>query len=204
MPDSLVIIALFFLLLSGAFLRVVLKGIKKRKIMGTAMNLTLTLLMFSLALLCGTVSIATQGYRALTHEELAAEIDIATTGHQRFTARFHFPDKSESTFDLAGDEIYVDAHILKWKPIVNIFGIHTVYELNRVAGRYSRLEDERTMPRTVFTLSKNKPLDMFDLRHKYIFLAPLLDAEYGSATFIQVHNTPKIKVLVSTTGLLIR
>ena len=35
-------------------------------------------------------------------------------------------------------------------------------------------------------------------------LAPLLDAEYGSATFITVDGPCTLHVLVSTTGLLIR
>ena len=150
------------------------------------------------------MSIATQGYRALTHEELAATVDIKTTGHQRFTVRFRFPDNSESEFELAGDELYVDAHILKWKPFANIIGSHTAYELDRVAGRYSSLEDEKTESRTVYELSRKKPIDLFDLRRRYTFLAPFFDADYGSATFISVSKASKVKVLVSTTGLLIR
>lgn len=204
MPDLLVIIAVLFALLSVAFFIACTIALKKRKIIGTVMNFTVTLLMLSLSLLCGTISIATQGYRALTHEELAAIVEIKTTGHQRFKTRFRFPDNSESEFELAGDELYVDAHILKWKPFANIFGLKTVYELNRVAGRYSSLENERTKPRTVFALSRDKPIDMFDLIRKYKFLAPFLDAEYGSATFISVSKAAKIKVMVSTTGLLIR
>jgi hypothetical protein len=109
-----------------------------------------------------------------------------------------------SEFELDGDELYVDAHILKWKSIANLFGLHTVYELDRVAGRYSQIEEETSKNRTVYSLSKEKMINIFDLRVEYELLSFLLDAEYGSATFINVRKSSKFKIMVSTTGLLIR
>lgn len=200
----LLIISGIFALLCIVFFFACVRAFKKRRIIKTARNFIVALLFLSVSLLCGTLSVATQGYRALTHEELAATVDITVIGHHRFRARFRFPDDREAEFELGGDELYVDAHILKWKPLANIFGLHTFYELDRVAGRYSSLEFERTKPRSVFELSRKKPIDLFDLRRRYAFLAPFLDAEYGSATFISVHKAAKVKVLVSTTGLLIR
>jgi hypothetical protein len=154
--------------------------------------------------LFATISIATQGYRALTREDLAATVKIEPAGPGRFNARFQFPDGREAVFNLAGDELYVDAHILKWKSIANYFGLHTSYELDRVAGRYLKLEDEQTKPRTVFALSRKKPINMFSLRQRYALLSPLLDAEYGSGTFIEVQQAIELEIRVSTTGLLIR
>jgi len=57
---------------------------------------------------------------------------------------------------------------------------------------------------TVYSLAKDRPLDMFDLRRRFAILNTLLDAEYGSATFINTNSTEKFRVMVSTTGLLIR
>ena len=105
---------------------------------------------------------------------------------------------------MRGDEIYVDAHVLKWKPIANLIGLHTAYELDRVAGRYAALERERSEPHTVHSLSEGKPVDLFDLRTRYSLLRPLLDVEYGSATFAPADQPMEYEVRVSTTGLLIR
>jgi hypothetical protein len=167
-------------------------------------SLLLALLMLSLAALSGTISVATQGYRALTREEVAAVVKTEPIGPSRFKAGFHFPDGREAEFSIAGDQIYVDAHILKWKPIANLLGLHTSYELDRVAGRYAKLEDEQTKTRTVFSLSQRKRMDMFNLRQRYGLFGLLLDAEYGSATFIEANKTALFEVRVSTTGLLIR
>ncbi len=153
--------------------------------------------------LLALAALASVGYRALTHEVVAATIEIEPLGPQRFRARVRLPDGPARDYELAGDEIYVDARILKWRPIANLVGLHTAYELDRVAGRYAGVEEERTRPRTDFALGEPKPLDPFALRRRYALLAPLLDVEYGSASFVPA-AAHRIEVRVSTTGLLIR
>lgn len=202
--DPMVIVAIVFAVLGLAFLLATIVALKKKRLLGTTTNLLLALLMISLSALSGTISIATLGYHSLTREELAATVKVEPTGAQEFTARFSMPDGSEMVFLLAGDQLYVDAHILKWKPITNILGLHTSYELDRVAGRYTMLKDEKTKARTVYSLSRDKPLNMFDLRRRFAVLGHLLDAEYGSATFINSNKTEEFNIMVSTSGLLIR
>ncbi len=162
------------------------------------------LLLMAVGALAATISIGTYGYTALTREDIAATLLVQPTGPQKFSATVRYPDLREVKFELEGDEVYVDARILKWKPIANTLGLHTAYELDRIAGRYRSIDQERTAPRTVFSLSRDKPLDLFDLRRRYIFLAPLLDAEYGSATYVAVSRPAELELRVSTTGLLMR
>ena len=204
LSNPLILLAMLFALLGLIFLIITIGRIRKWKLFSSFTNFVTAFLMLSLSALFGTISIAIQGYHALTREELAAIVKVEPTGEQRFSARFTMPDGSEKIFSLAGDQLYVDAHILKWKPLANIFGLHTSYELDRVAGRYSLLNDETTKVRTVYSLSKEKPLNMFDLRQRFAMLNPLLDAEYGSATFINSNSPEEFRLMVSTTGLLIR
>jgi hypothetical protein len=162
------------------------------------------LLLLSLAGLAGAIVLGVQGYRALTREDLAARVSVRPTGPQSFAATVRYPDGRQAGYALAGDEIYVDARILKWKPIANALGLHTSYELDRVAGRYRDVEQERSAKRTVYLLGEEKPVDLFGLRRRYAFLAPLLDAEYGSATFVPVTEPAELELRVSTTGLVMR
>jgi hypothetical protein len=162
------------------------------------------LVLLSIGGLAGAIAIGTQGYLALTREDVAARLFVEPRGPQRFVAMVRFPDGREAAFELAGDEIYVDAHIIKWKPLANILGLHTAYELDRVGGRYNAIEEERSAVRTVYSLAQDKPVDLFGLRRRYAFLSVLLDAEYGSATFIPVTGSAELELRVSTTGLLIR
>jgi hypothetical protein len=209
MPTDLLQSPLFFaaVILGAIGGLLVLGGVMalmRWKLVSFAMRTLVGLLLISLGTLSGTVAIGIQGYRALTREDVAARIVVQPAGAQRFVATFSFPDGRKEKFELSGDEIYVDAHILKWNPHANLIGLHTAYELDRVAGRYHSVKEEREAPRTVHSLGRDRPVDLYALRRRYTFLAPLLDAEYGSATFIPVTTPAELELRVSTTGLLLR
>ncbi|HPD56492.1 MAG TPA: hypothetical protein P5294_04575 [Smithellaceae bacterium] len=204
MPNLVFILMIAGGVLSLIFFIFTFVAVKNRKIIGSTVSLLAALLFLALAALAGTITVATKGYVALTHEETAATVTTTPMGGKVFLANFEFPDGRKASFRLAGDAIYVDAHILKWKPLVNILGLHTTYELDRVAGRYMDIEEEVKNTRTVFLLAEKKPVNMFDLRTRFAFLEPFLDAEYGSAVFVELKKPAKFEVKVSTTGLLIR
>jgi hypothetical protein len=200
---------LYYLALGLGAVSLVLLGfgihfLRRRRWMGTVGSTGTGLLLLSLAALAATLGASTQGYRALTLEEVAATITTVPTGPAAFQAYVEFPDGREVTLAVAGDQLLVDAHILKWHPVANILGLHTQYELDRLTGRYEDIVDERTAPRTVHSLKTDKPADLFHLVRQYTLLALLVDAEYGSATYIRVDRPARFEVRVSTTGLLIR
>jgi hypothetical protein len=199
-----VLAAALFGALGGILLIAGLAALRRARPLRFALRTLLGLLLLSIGALAGAIGIGMSGYRALTREEVAARIVVRPVGPRRFAATFLVSDRPDMTYELAGDEIYVDAHILKWKPMANVLGLHTAYELDRVAGRFNDIARERSEDRTVYSLAEDKPVDLFGLRRRYAFLAPLLDAEYGSGTFVPVTRPAQFEVRVSTTGLLIR
>jgi len=202
---SLLLLALIgFFILALLLLRSALGAWRGRQRLGAGVAGLAGALCLALAALCGTISVGIRGYRALTQEVLAATIETEPLANQHFRATVTLADGSLHMFDLAGDAVYVDAHILKWRPIVNLLGLHTAYELDRIAGRYRALGDEQTQERTVYSIARAKPIDAFDLARRYWLLRPLVDAEYGSATFINATEPATYEVRVSTTGLLVR
>jgi hypothetical protein len=114
------------------------------------------------------------------------------------------PSGSEQVFSLAGDQLSVDAHILKWSPLVNLFGLRTSYELTRVSGRYTTPDDEKAKFHTAYPLSYEKPLNMFQLRQRIPIFYLLLEAEQTSATFSNTNSPEELRLMVSPAGLLIR
>lgn len=195
---------------AGAFTALVLllvftHAVRKRRAVSSLLAGLASLAAGLFAALALAVLVGTRGYRALTHEEIAARVWTVPDTGQAFAAHVQLPDSSVRTFRLTGDELYIDARILKWKPLVNVLGLHTDYELDRVGGRYLDLEEERSMPRAVYSLARPKPFDLFDLRRAFPVLAPLVDAEYGSATFVTTPDEVTLwELRVSTSGLLIR
>lgn len=161
-------------------------------------------LFLALGALAGTLGVSTHGYRALTQEELALTVTTVPTGARTFQAFLEFPDGRDTTLHVLGDQLLVDAHILKWQYFANVLGYSTQYELDRLTGRYVDIENERALPRTVHSLKTDKPVDLFELVARYAWLRFLVDTEYGSATYVDVDAPARFQVRVSTTGLLIR
>jgi hypothetical protein len=176
----------------------------RREPVGFTVRMLIGLAVGALGLSAAMIALGVQGYAALTRETLAATIAVAPSGPQRFDARVKFTDGREAAFVIAGDELYIDAHILKWKPLANVLGLHTAYELDRIAGRYRSAEQEQKGLRTVYPLGASQLVDLFALRSRYAWLSPFVDAEYGSASFVPVTQPADLDVKVSTTGLLIR
>jgi len=186
-----------------AFVAALVALLRLRPLRFVARTLIAALLLCAGAL-CLAVSFGMQGYRALVDEQSAGKLIVKKTAPQRFNARFVFPDGREATYEIAGDEVQVDAHILKWKPIANLIGLRTVYELDRIGGRFRAIEQERATPRSVHALAPSRPVDLFDLRQRYVVLAPLLDAEYGSASYVPVDGDVELQVRVAPSGLVLR
>lgn len=183
-----------------------LVALRRRRPFRFALRTLFGLLLLVTGALLAVIGAGLHGYRALTREEVAARVSVRPLGEpQRFSATFHVTGRADAIhYELAGDALYVDAHVLKWKPAVNMLGLHTAYELDRVAGRYDDIERERTANRTVYSLTPERSVDLFGLRQRYAFLSPLLDAEYGSGTFVRITEPTELEVRVSTSGLLIR
>jgi hypothetical protein len=194
---------LCLLALSVLVLRAGSRALSDRRWTGGAVRGLLGLLLLSSAGLAGAVAVGLRGYRALTLEVLAATVTTEPVGSQRFRATIVFPDRRIAMYELAGDAFYVDAHILKWHPILNLLGLHTAFELDRVAGRYNDVAEERAHPHTVFSLSRSSPVNLFLIARRGL-LGPLVDAQYGSAAFIAANRPATYEVRVSTTGLLMR
>ncbi len=174
MPSLLLVIALVCFVASAVFLAAGLAILRRGRWLSGATTGLLGSLFLAAGALAAIVTIGVQGYRALTLETVA------------------------------GDAFYIDAHILKWHSLANLLGVPTAYELDRVAGRYNDVAQERSRPRTVYSLAHPKPIDMFDVARRFSLLAPLVDAQYGSATFVAAGRPAQFEVRVSTTGLLIR
>lgn len=148
-------------------------------------------------------SLGIQGMQALTKEETAARIKVVPSGLQRYDATVTFADGRVETYDLAGDDIYIDGHIVKWTPLANRLGLHTSYRLDRISGRYRTLEQENTARRTVYAIGTPALIDLVALGRR-LPLADFFDAEYGSASYVPVAQPGELELMVSTTGLLLR
>jgi hypothetical protein len=180
------------------------RALRRGALLGFVLRILLGVVFVTMSAGLAVLGSAMRGYTNLTQETRAARVLTRQLGEQHYSAIFTFPDGSEQAFELLGDQLYVDGYVLKWHPIANVMGFRTVYELDRVEGRYRSLDDTQTQPRTAYSLAPERPVDLFDLTERIAALEFLYDTEYGSATFVPMEDGAMYDVMVSTTGFLVR
>ncbi len=173
------------------------------RVFGFAVQAILSVLLILGGAGLAVIALGTQGMQALTQEQSAARIQVVPTGVQRYDATVTFADGRVETYDLAGDDIYIDAHVVKWTPLANMLGLQTSYRLDRISGRYRTIEQESMARRTIYAIGTPVLIDLVALG-KRLPLANLFDAEYGSATYVPVAGPAELDLMVSTSGLLLR
>ena len=161
----------------------------------------------TLALIAGAavlVAANLRTYQRLSAEHPAGELQLARIGDHQFNGVFTFPSGERADFALRGDEWQIDARVLKWQAFTNLLGFDAAYRLDRISGRYTSIEEERTLPRTVYALNPPDRVDLWALVHRYNSWLPGIDALYGSATYVPMADGALYEVKVSQSGLVAR
>jgi hypothetical protein len=143
-------------------------------------------------------------YQRLTSETPAGELDLSRVAPHQYDAVITYPNGSVTVFFLRGDEWQVDARILKWMGTVDLLGFDTAFRLDRISGRYTKIEDEQGQPRTVYELRPPDAVDLWDLARRYHRWLPWVDALYGSATFLPMADKASYEISASQSGLIAR
>jgi hypothetical protein len=150
------------------------------------------------------LSLDLRTYQRLTSEAPAGELDLSRVAPHQYDAVLTDPKGSVAVFFLRGDEWQVDARILKWQAAADLIGFDTAFRLDRISGRYTKIEDERGQPRTVYQLRPPDAFDLWDLARRYHRWLPWVDALYGSATFLPMADKASYEISASQTGLIAR
>ena len=87
-------------------------------------------------------------------------------------------------------------------PPATMLGFDPVYQLERLSGRYTSLDSERTEPRSVHGLAEERPLDLWSLARNFPKLLPGVDAYYGTATYLPMADGARFKVTLSRDALI--
>ena len=144
------------------------------------------------------------GYERLTAEQLVGSIQFDRSGPDEFTARLMLEGRLDRLLQLRGDEWQLDARIITWTPPATILGLEPVYQLERLSGRYSSIERERSEPRTVHALAEERPLDLWSVARRFPRFAPGVDAYYGTATYLPMADGARFRVTLSRDALVAR
>ena len=112
--------------------------------------------------------------------------------------------QSDRLFTLRGDEWQMDARVVNWKPPATMLGLDPIYQLDRLSGRYSDIDEERTSMRTVHALTDELALDVWHVARRFPVLMPGVDAYYGTATYLPMADGARFEVTLTRTALIAR
>jgi hypothetical protein len=171
---------------------------------GGALNGAAALILISVSVCAALMAVNLRTFQRLDFEQPAGELQLMRTGEREFKAVLTYPNGQRANFALSGDEWQVDARVLKWHALANLVGFDAAYRLERISGRYSRIEDERSRARTVYSLNQAQRIDPWELVHRYHSWIPWVDALYGSATFLPMADGALYEIRVTQSGLIAR
>ncbi|WP_078084103.1 cation/multidrug efflux pump [Microbulbifer mangrovi] len=163
------------------------------------------LLLLAGALLIVLVALDVYSYRNLADEHSVGTVSFERLDDQHFMVKFADEDGISKEFELYGDQWQLDARMLKWKGALARWGIEPAYRLDRLSGRYLTLQDERSKERSVYALDESgHGVDVWSTLRSMDNRLPIVDAVYGSATFLPMEDGAVYEVRISHTGLLAR
>jgi len=181
-----------------------MRRLRRRRVIGGLFTGVTSLALFLLAACALFVAANLRTYQRLSAEQPAGELQFARIGAHQFNGILTYPTGEHAVFSLRGDEWQVDARILKWQAFANLLGFDSAYRLERIGGRYSSIDDERSLPRTVYPLNPPNRVDLWQLVHRYHSWLPWIDALYGSATYLPMADGALYEIKVSQSGLIAR
>ena len=152
-----------------------------------------------------------QTYARLTAERDVAKIELAQTGAQEFEATVTFAQNTGAlgrggprSYTIRGDEIRLEARILKWKPWANVLGRDALFRLGRLSGRYAKDADELAGERTVIGLTDDAGIDVWNLVDKQGQWQNAVDAVYGNGVFVPMADGAVYYIKMTQSGLIAR
>lgn len=143
-------------------------------------------------------------WHRLTAEQPVATLSFRQLAPQRYSVRLKPTDRPASRYTLVGDQWQLDARVLKWSGLGTLLGLDARYRLERLSGRYTNPQARTQRPRTTYDLVDERGLDVTWLLSRYPQWLPLVDATYGSATYLPMADGARYRVSLSRTGLLAR
>ena len=140
-------------------------------------------------------------YKQMDKDASVANISFNKLDEQQFEATLVDSSGREAFFQLNGDLWQIDARVLTWSQSIRSLGLTPGYRLDRLSGRYVSLEKERNALRTVYELANSRSvLDIWQWLREF-GSGTLVNASYGSATYLPMADGALFSVRLSQTGL---
>ncbi len=180
-------------------------------------GITQNVLRFLLVILWATASAAVlfmaafvQSFASFTKKELVAEVrceeieDVADSMLLQLTPVHGGERLKTNAYVLHGDQWTVEGNILKWDDWLNFAGLHTMFKLTRVRGRFETVQKEMSREATVFSLVQQEELPEWRWLFKYGHRLRFVESVYGNTVFTYPAKDASYEIYVTTSGFMVK
>lgn len=140
-------------------------------------------------------------YYRLSQQTSVATVTVRQAGPQQWSLSLASEALSggRQEYSLEGDQWQLDARVLRFSGALRWLGLTPAYKLERLSGRYLALEDARSRKPTVHGLGGGGWIDFWALDQNLGL--PLLESQFGSATFMPLQNNAIYEILLGQNGI---
>jgi len=142
-------------------------------------------------------------------DRLADETELGTVALSRlepgvYLATLDLQDQGASHYRLAGDHWQLDVRFLRWRLPARLLGADSLYQLDRISGRYAEPSKMAHSELTAYGLSDAPGRLMWRVASEAGRRLPWVDAEYGSSVYLPMADGARFRVTITDSGLIAR
>lgn len=178
-----------------------LKMLLRHQWIGAWLRGTVGLALVAVAVFALLLAWDLHNFRQVLVEQPVATLAFSRLGERHFSVELVDADGNSRKDELFGELWQLDLRILKWSDQLTRAGLRPGYQLDRLSGRYLSLEDERSQQRSVVGLNdRQTPVDAWNWIRKMQRWLPIVDAQYGGATYLPMADGALFSVGMGPTG----
>ena len=137
----------------------------------------------------------------LAAEEPVGTIGLSATGTGAFIARLRVGNSDPLHYRLAGDHWQLDVRFLKWKLPAILLGADSMYQLDRLSGRYAEPADSAEIEVTAYGLSGSPGRTLWQLASTASRRFGWVDTISGNAVYMPMADGASYRISVTRSGL---
>ena len=202
--NTLLAITAVMALISLLLLVSMVRNVRRRRVLRAGGSLVACIATAALGTVGVMIVLSYVSYARLTDEAPVGTIEFRQQSPGVFDARLMRPEQPDTTVTLAGDEWQLDARIISWQAPATILGLEPIFQLERLSGRYSDVERERSESRSVHSLAERQALDLWSVARRYPRWLPGVDAHYGTATYVPMADGARYEITMTRNALIAR
>ncbi len=167
--------------------------------------------LLSLIILCIILFIAvSRSYHTFTKQELVGIVRCEKVKSDSadfkliYTPVIKDQEKRQKTFFIRGQQWAIGGHIIKWSNTLNLLGLHSMYKLTRIEGKYISAFDEKTNQASVYSLTEKESDPLWKILYKFGHRVPFIQSVYGNTVFTYPSFNGEFRLFVTTSGFTIK